>query len=738
MIMKLLYAVDNPPLSAIAAFNVAGVSISMDASLPSSTSPSLIFPEGSKIEGEYVILRYIGRTMNLYGKDDYQSGQVDEWLDYISIFYQGSEFEAACNYVDDFLSTSSYLVDSDLSIADIALWSALSRTSQRWESLRRSKKYENLVRWYNSLTYEYSSSFSQVLGMVVGKKKLSTELNFQNHSQSHVNGDISGKTISNTPSSNLPEIDLPNAEVGKVCLRFAPEPNGFLHIGHSKAALLNKYFAEKYKGRLIVRMDDTNPEKESNEFVQSLLKDIDSLGLVYDVKTYTSDYFPQLMEMAEKLILEGKAYVDDTPVEQMRVERDEGVESKCRNNTVSKNLELWKEMIAGSEIGIHCCLRGKLDFQNPNKCLRDPVYYRCNLVSHHRTGDRYRVYPTYDFASPFVDALEGVTHVLRSNEYRDRDAQFHLIQKDMGVREVCFYEFSRLNMVYTLLSKRKLLWFVQNGRVEGWDDPRLPTVQGIVRRGLKIEALTQFIRQQGASTNQNLMEWDKLWSINKRIIDPVCPRHTAVLEDRRVMISLIDGPVEPFVRIVPRHKKFKDAGDKCMFYTKNIWIDHVDALSISANDEVTLMDWGNAIIKEIKKDETGTIVQLIGVLHLEGSVKATKLKLTWLPEMDELVRLQLVEFDYLITKEKLLVNKNKKKGNEEKMKEEEDFLKALNPVTRKDTFAFGDSNMRNLKSGDIIQLERKGYFRCDVPFLRHSKPMTLFAIPDGRHRNIVH
>ncbi|KMT16328.1 hypothetical protein BVRB_3g054760 [Beta vulgaris subsp. vulgaris] len=586
--------------------------------------------------------------MELYGNDAFHYGQVDEWLDYIPIFYQASEFEAACSYADAFLSTSSFLVGFDFSIADIALWSALSGTSQRWESLRRSKKYKNLVCWYNSLTYEYSSSLNEVLGMAVGKIKLRagipTDLNSNNFSKIHANGDIIEKT--KTPSSSLPEIDLPNAEFGKVCLRFAPEPNGFLHIGDSKAALLNKYFADKYEGRLIIRLDDTNPAKESNEFVQSLLKDIDSLGLVYEVITYTSDYFPQLMEMAEKLIREGKAYADDTPVEQMRTERDAGVESKCRNNTI---------------------------------------------------GSQYKVYPTYDFASPFVDALEGITHALRSNEYCDRDAQYHLIQKDMGVRQVHFYEFSRLNMVYTLLSKRKLLWFVQNGRVEGWDDPRLPTVQGMVRRGLKIEALAQFIREQGASTNQNLMEWDKLWSINKRIIDPICPRHTAVFEDRHIMISLIDGPVEPFVRILPRHKKFKDAGDKCIYYTKNIWIDYVDALSISANDE---------------------------------------LKLTWLPEMDELVRLQLVEFDYLITKEKL-VKSNKKKGKEEKMQEEEDFLKTLNPVTRKDTLALGDSNMRNLKSGDIIQLERKGYFRCDVPYLRHSKPMVLFAIPDGRQRNVV-
>uniref|UniRef100_A0A803M8X1 Glutamyl-tRNA synthetase n=1 Tax=Chenopodium quinoa TaxID=63459 RepID=A0A803M8X1_CHEQI len=464
----------------------------------------------------------------------------------------------------------------------------------------------------------------------------------------------------------------------KVCLRFAPEPNGYLHIGHS--ALLNKYFVDKYNGRLIVRLDDTNPSKESTEFVDSLLKDIASLGIVYDAVTYTSDYFPQLMDMAEKLIHEGKAYVDDTPVDQMRIERDKGVESKCRNNSVSMNLELWKEMILGSDRGLMCCLRGKLDFQNPNKCLRDPVYYRCNLAHHHRVGFKYKLYPTYDFASSFVDALEGITHVLRSNEYRDRDDQCHMIQEDMGVR-----------------------------KVDGWDDPRLPTIQGMVRRGLKIEALTQFIREQGASTNQNLMQWDKLWTINKKIIDPVCPRHTAVLEEHRVLITLANGPAEPFVRVMPRHKKFKEAGEKCTLYTKNIWIDYADALSISANDEVTLMDWGNCIIKEIKRDEMGTVVQLLGVLHLEGSVKATKLKLTWLPETDELVKLQLVDFDSLITKEKLVKFKKKKgeKTQEEKIQEEKEFLKALNPVTRKDTFTLGDSNMRNLKSGEIIQLERK-------------------------------
>jgi len=369
---------------------------------------------------------------------------------------------------------------------------------QRWESLRKSKKkYPNLIRWYSSLSSEYSS-LNEVLGMYVGKKGPGKPVpskwkdqDSQNESKSAA-GDANDKM----KAPNRPEVDLPDAEVGKVCLRFAPEPSGYLHIGHSKAALLNKYFAEKYKGRLIVRFDDTNPAKESNEFVENLLKDIETLGIAYDAVTYTSDYFPQLMEMAEKLIREGKAYVDDTPREQMQEERMHGIESKYRNNSVEKNLELWKEMIAASERGLMCCLRGKLDMQDPNKSLRDPVYYRCNPIPHHRIGSKYKLYPTYDFACPFVDSVEGITHALRSSEYHDRNAQYHRIQQDMGLRKVHIYEFSRLNLVYTLLSKRKLLWFVQNGKVDGWDDPRFPTVQGIVRRGLKIEALIHFILEQ--------------------------------------------------------------------------------------------------------------------------------------------------------------------------------------------------------------------------------------------------
>ncbi|KAL9262634.1 Glutamate--tRNA ligase, cytoplasmic-like protein [Drosera capensis] len=730
MVIKLVFAADNPPLSVIAAAAVAGIALSIDASLPSGSAPSFIFSDGYKLTWTSVLLRYIGRVANsgnFYGKDSFESGKIDEWVDYTQIFSSGSDFETACAYADSYLLKRTFLVAHDVSIADIALWSALAGTGQRWESLRKSKKYTNLVRWYNSFTAEYQ--LDTLWATYAGKRGSGKsgaaqtkvqELQKQFKSPNGVNNDkakVSGRLSS--------EIDLPNAEVGKVCLRFAPEPSGYLHIGHAKAALLNKYFAEKYEGRLIIRFDDTNPAKESNEFVDNLLKDIKTLGIAYSDKdvTYTSDYFPQLMKMAEDLIQQGKAYVDDTPREQMKKERMDGTESKCRNNSADENIKLWNEMIAGSERGLMCCLRGKLDMQDPNKSLRDPVYYRCNPMPHHRIGSKYKLYPTYDFACPFVDSVEGITHALRSSEYHDRNAQYHRIQDDMGLRKVHIYEFSRLNMVYTLLSKRKLLWFVQNDKVDGWDDPRFPTVQGIVRRGLKIEALIQFILEQGASKNLNLMEWDKLWTINKKIIDPVCPRHTAVIAERSVLVTLLDGPEKPYVRIIPRHKKYEGAGKKCTTYTKRIWIDHADAESISPDEEVTFMDWGNVIIKTKEKDEAANVTHLTGVLHLEGSVKTTKLKLTWLPESDELIKLSLLEFDYLITKKKL--------------EEDEDFVDVLNPCTRKETLALGDSNMRNLKHGEIIQLERKGYFRCDVTYLRPSKPVVLFAIPDGRQQSVL-
>ncbi|ERN19976.1 hypothetical protein AMTR_s00071p00139790 [Amborella trichopoda] len=451
----------------------------------------------------------------------------------------------------------------------LALQSFGRRTGQRWESMRKSNKYPNLVRWFNSLATEYPALLNDITEKYVGKRGVGKPqaIKPKERDASLSKGESNEKEKA---SGTAFEVALPHAEVGKVCLRFAPEPSGYLHVGHAKAALLNRYFAERYKGRLIVRFDDTNPSKESNESVENLLIDIASLGIKWDTFTCTSSYFNELMKMAKKLIEEGKAYVDDTPREQMQKERMDGIESKCKNNSVEENLALWKEMIDGTERGLQCCVRGKLDMQALNKSLRDPVYYQCNPVTHHRVGSNYKVYPTYDFACPYVDSIEGITHALRASEYHDRNEQYHRILDDMNLRQVHIYEFSRLNLVYTLLSKHKLKWFVESGKVEGWDDPRFPTVQGIIRRGLMVDALVQFILSQGASKNLNLMEWDKLWTINKKIIDPICPRHTAVLEEERVTLVLSDGPETPFVRILSRHKKYDGAGKKATSYTNRI------------------------------------------------------------------------------------------------------------------------------------------------------------------------
>ncbi|GKB15940.1 glutamate--tRNA ligase, cytoplasmic [Tanacetum coccineum] len=373
-------------------------------------------------------------------------------------------------------------------------------------------------------------------------------------------------------------------EMGKVCLRFAPEQSGFLHIGHAKAALMNQYLTQKYNGKVIIRSDDTIPA-ESNKF---------------------------LMEMAKNLIKEGKAYINDTPSEQMQKERVDGIDSKCKNNTVEENVNLWNEMKAGSQRGLQCYLREKLEMQDLNKSLRDPIYYCCNQIPHHRIG---------------------------SNEYHDRNAHYFRIQEDMGLRKVNIYEFNRLNLVYTLLSKWKLLWFVENGKVNGWDDAHFPTMQGIIRIGLQVEALIQFILEQlvsynlevevflrvlnvvkggkvggGPSKTLNLKEWDKLWNINKKIIDPVCPRYTAIIDEGRVLLNLKDGPEPPFVRMIPKHKKYEGAGEKATTLTKKIWIEQADAKAIAKkeppNVEVTLMDWGNEIIEEIKKDSDGNVTEL--------------------------------------------------------------------------------------------------------------------------------
>ena len=301
-----------------------------------------------------------------------------------------------------------------------------------------------------------------------------------------------------------------------------------MHIGHAKAAMLNHYYARDYQGKIILRFDDTNPSKEEEEYEDSIKTDLKTLGIDHDMFSHTSDHFDTLLGYGERMIKEGNAYIDDTPVDKMREERNAGVESVNRNNTVEQNLALWEEMKKASEKGLTCCMRAKINMQHVNGTLRDPTMYRCNLTPHHVTGRKYNVYPTYDFACPIVDSIEGVTHAMRSSEYHDRNVQYEWVVDCFKLRKPAVIEFSRMNFVYTTLSKRKLNWFVKQNIVSGWNDPRFPTVQGMIRRGLTVAALREFFIKQGFSNAANNMEFDQLWATNKKHIDPIAHRYVAI------------------------------------------------------------------------------------------------------------------------------------------------------------------------------------------------------------------
>eukprot|EP00834_Sanchytrium_tribonematis_P003520 NODE_138_length_16264_cov_1.140860.p4 type:complete len:510 gc:universal NODE_138_length_16264_cov_1.140860:10989-9460(-) len=461
------------------------------------------------------------------------------------------------------------------------------------------------------------------------------------------------------------QLSLPNAEDGKVVTRFPPEPSGFMHIGHVKAALINDYFAKKYHGKLLIRMDDTNPTKEKQDFEDAILQDCKTLDIIPYKTSHTSDHFATLLSYADKLIELGLAYVDDTSQEQMRDERMKGIASKNRDKSVEQNKTDWESMKTATDGGLKSCLRAKISVDDKNKCLRDPVIYRCNLTPHHISKTKYKVYPTYDFACPVVDSIEGVTHAMRTNEYRDRLPQYEWFIEKLELRPVTVSDFSRLNFVYTLLSKRKLQWFVDTKKVESWFDPRFPTVQGIMRRGLTVEGLRTFILMQGNSSKSNLCEWDKIWALNKKILDLNCPRLTA-LDSEESLVELLLEPdssamEDPlgnlknscYIKELPSHQKNESLGNRKVPYYSTVLIEKSDAESLVIDEEVTLMNWGNVKITSIEKSANNITVR--GCLNLGGDYKKTK-KLTWLAKASEheykVVNLVLADYDYLINKPK--------------------------------------------------------------------------------------
>lgn len=598
--------------------------------------------------------------------------------------------------LDAHLVLRSFIVGYSLSTADIALWGALRGNRVGVAAIKKGSLV-NLTRWFRFLEElcPWATAALEAMNAAAKEKKAKT-----------------------SQGANY-DIALLNTEKG-VVTRFPPEPSGYLHIGHAKAALLNDYFAhEKYTGTLLVRFDDTNPSNEKQEFQDAIIEDLALMGIKPDKMSYTSDYFDELYEYGLQIIREGNAYADDTDKDTMGAQRMNGEPSKRRDATVEENLAQFDEMKKGTPEGTRWCIRAKMSVDSPNKAMRDPVIYRCNPAAHHRSGTKWKVYPTYDFCCPIVDSMEGVTHALRTIEYRDRNPQYQWFLDTLKLRNVQIWDFARMNFIRTLLSKRKLTKLVDTGAVWGWDDPRFPTIRGIRRRGMTVPALREFILRQGPSKNITNLDWTLIWATNKKYIDPVAPRHTAILKKDLVKATVKGGPDSPVTEEKQKHAKNPAVGFKKVVFSNSLAFEQEDAKSFKQNEEITVMNWGNAIVRKIETDPaSGLVTGLELDLHLEGDFKKTEKKVTWLStEGQELIPVELVDFDYLLAKDS--------------MQEEDELEDVLNTKTEFREEAVADCNVAELKEGEIIQFDRKGYFRVDRAYAP-GKPAVLFNIPTGK------
>ncbi|GAB5366176.1 hypothetical protein AAMO2058_001122300 [Amorphochlora amoebiformis] len=501
---------------------------------------------------------------------------------------------------------------------------------------------------------------------------------------------------------------LEGAEIGHVVTRFPPEPNGYLHIGHAKAAILNEYFARAYKGRLIVRFDDTNPTLEKSEYIPEILRDLRTLGIKWDNTSYTSDYFDILISIAKRLIANNVAYTDDTASETLRYERMKGIPSYCRNRSIAENLHAFQDMCEGTPQGLKTVLRIKMNFSCSNKACRDPVLMRT------------------------------------TSEYYDRNQQYKWLLKIVRKYDILtaqtprLLDYSKLAFVRTVLSKRKLRWLVDNHIVSGWDDPRMPTIKGFIRRGLTPEGLRDFVTRMGASRSGILMEYDKLWALNRQHIDPTAPRFWAINKENVVPVRLegedteAPGEGEDSISLIPLNKKFLNLtlhgkDKKELVKSRDILIDQKDARGLVEGEEITLMDWGNIVIKTVTGggEGGGPVRRVVAKLNLDGNFKKTKKKIHWLSNSSLLdenrVDLTIRTYGPLLSKDK---------------PEDDDDISDL--VIRdgyREEIAFGDRNLRSISPGLIFQLERWGFYRVDsVKEAGKASPrmLTLVNVPDGK------
>ncbi len=513
--------------------------------------------------------------------------------------------------------------------------------------------------------------------------------------------------------------DLAHGRHARIATRFPPEPNGYLHIGHAKSIVLNFGIAEDYRGTCNLRFDDTNPHKENREYVEAIKEDVHWLGYAWGERLYfASDYFEQLYGFAVELIEKGRAYVCALDAEQIREYRgtltEPGQESPYRDRPVAENLDLFAHMRAGAFPDGTLTLRAKIDMASPNLNLRDPVLYRIRHgVIHHRTGDEWCLYPTYDYTHPISDALEGITHSLCTLEFEDHRSLYDWVVANVSVpcrpRQI---EFSRLNLEYAVMSKRRLTQLVDEGFVAGWDDPRMPSIAGLRRRGYTPEAIRTFCERIGVTKADNLVEMAMLENTIREDLDRKVPRAMAVLRPLRLVLeSYPEDRTE--LLTVPNHPKDTTKGTRPIPFTRELYIDRDDFMEepvrgfkrLVAGGEVRLRNAYVVRCVRVVKDRTGAVVEL-RCTHdpdtLGKNPEGRKIKgvIHWVSAR-QAIAAEVRLYDRLFA-----VPEPGAGGR--------DFRADLNPASLHTlTLCFLEPGLAAAAPGDRFQFEREGYFVAD-------------------------
>ena len=523
-----------------------------------------------------------------------------------------------------------------------------------------------------------------------------------------------------------------NKNKSLVHTRFPPEPNGYLHIGHAKSICLNFGIANDFNGGLCnLRFDDTNPVKEDLEFTESIQQDVKWLGFEWGKRLfYASDYFEQLFEFAKQMIIDGKAYVDHLSAEEIREYRgtltEPGKESPHRGRSVEENLSLFERMRAGEFEEGECVLRGKIDMSSPNMNMRDPTIYRIKKATHHRTGNDWCIYPMYDYTHCISDALEGITHSLCTLEFEDHRPLYDWFLEQLSVP--CHpqqIEFARLNLNYTVTSKRKLNELVKDGDVSGWDDPRMPTIVGMRRRGYTPESIRDFCDRIGVTKNDTVIDVSVLENSVREDLDSHAPRVMGILDPLKVVISNYpEGETEQLD--APNHPNDAKMGVRKLPFSKTIYIEKDDFMEdppkkffrLAPGKEVRLRYAYFIICDEIIKDNSGNIVELRCSYDADtkggNAPDGRKVKGTihWV-SAEHAFKTEVRLYDRLFNDPKPDSNKHKNNWK--------DFLNSNSKKIIKD--AYLEPSLESAKKEEFFQFERLGYFCVDNRDSDKDKPI---------------